>query len=145
MKQVVVTVVGTQRDADGEENRIELVTVGKYYTKNNIHYITYQESTVSGMEGTTTLIKLYPSHAAVVRMGQIEQKQEFREGQRSRSTYVTPFGTMRMSVYTSRLAVDIAGTTGNIEIEYDLEIEGQWQSANKLSVKIREDERQDGY
>lgn len=139
--KVVVTVVGTQRDDKGEENTIELISVGRMYTKNGIHYITYNESALSGMEGATTLIKLYSGHLSVVRMGSVEHKQEFRQGEKSYSTYITPYGTMKMNVYTNRLATAIVGASGTIDVNYELEIDGQWQSSNTLSIHIREDEQ----
>lgn len=139
--KVVVTVVGTQRDDKGEENTIELISVGRMYTKNGIHYITYDESALSGMEGATTLIKLYSGHLSVVRMGSVEHKQEFRQGEKSYSTYITPYGTMKMNVYTNRLATAIVGASGTIDVNYELEIDGQWQSSNTLSIHIREDEQ----
>lgn len=142
--QVLITVKGSQRDAHGEEDQIELFTQGRRYTKNGIHYITYQESEISGMEGVTTLLKIYTDHVTLVRMGGIDQRQEFHLGKRCRSEYITPYGTMRLSVHTTRLVMtrteDNSQVTG-IDIEYELEIDGQWQSANTLAVHIQGDKK----
>jgi uncharacterized beta-barrel protein YwiB (DUF1934 family) len=141
MATVIVTVTGIQRDDTGEESRIELVTVGRHYEKNGIHYITYDETEVSGMEGTTTLLKLYGDSVAVVRMGKVEHKQEFRLGEKTYSTYVTPYGSLKMALYTSKLDHSYQAIGGNVHICYELEIDGQWQSSNELSVNIREERR----
>lgn len=146
MHKVIVTVVGTQTDAAGEQSRIEFVTVGSRQEKNGISYITYRESEISGLEGTTTLLKLYPDYISVVRMGAVEHKQEYRLGQPCPSLYITPYGSMEMSVLTRRLErVDEADGGQSITAGYDLTIDGQWQSYNTLAVNIREerlDERQ---
>jgi uncharacterized beta-barrel protein YwiB (DUF1934 family) len=135
----MIKVIGTQRDDTGEENRIELVSVGRHYQKNGIEYIVYAETAISGFEGTTTLVKLYPDHVAVVRMGSVEHKQEFRLNETSHSTYVTAFGTIKMSIFTKQLAVDFANSTGSIDVDYELAINGQWQSSNTLAITIWED------
>lgn len=144
MDKVIVAVTGSQRDAEGEETRIELVTAGKHYEKNGVSYITYDDTELTGMEGTTTLLKIYGEYLAVIRMGSIEHKQEFRPGQRTYSTYVTPYGSMKMSMLTHNLELSCQGTNGKIHIQYELEIDGQWQSLNELTVSIRE-ERKNGH
>jgi uncharacterized beta-barrel protein YwiB (DUF1934 family) len=144
MQNVIVTVTGTQTDAQGEENHIELITPGRRYQKNGIDYVTYQESAVSGMEKTTTLLKIYTDKLGLIRMGSVEQKQEFCMGYKLMGTYVTPFGVMKLNILTKKLDITMSASLGKIEVAYELEIGGQWQSSNKLSVLIRE-ERKSGY
>lgn len=139
---VLISVKGSQRDAHGEEEVIELFTHGHRYSKNGVHYLTYQETEISGMEGATTLLKVYPNHIVLVRMGGIKQRQEFCVGQRSRSNYITPYGTMEMSMNTTRLTIEHSGDNSQvtgIHIEYELEIDGQWQSNNTLAVLVQGD------
>ncbi len=139
---VFIKVLGSQRDAQGEESKIELFTQGRSYEKNGVQYITYQETEISGMEGATTLLKIYSDHVVLVRMGTIEQRQEFRVGQCNLSSYSTPFGTMKMGVRTTRLSINRAESGGRVTgiiIDYQLEIDGQWQSANTLSVTLQGD------
>jgi uncharacterized beta-barrel protein YwiB (DUF1934 family) len=140
MRNVVVKVVGTQTDGYGEESCIELVAVGTAHVKDGVHYISYRESELSGMEGTTTLLKVFSDHLSLIRMGAVEQKQEFYLGKNSYSTYVTPFGNMKMSVFTKRLDIQPGSYPGAINVAYELEINGEWQSSNTLSVSIREEE-----
>ncbi|MGL5512697.1 MAG: DUF1934 domain-containing protein [Sporomusa sp.] len=139
---VLITVTGCQQDVHGEENTIELFTHGRSYAKNGVHYISYQETEVSGMEGSATLLKIYADHCVLVRTGKVRQRQKFRRGERSVSSYVTPYGALEMGVRTTGLTVSRAGqdnlVTG-VAIEYELEIDGQWQSANKLTVIIQGD------
>jgi len=139
MTNVVVTVIGSQRDEAGYEQRIELITAGRHYQRNGIDYITYDESKLTGLEGTTTMLKLYDDYVVLVRLGHIEQRQEFRKGERNSCMYVTPYGTMEMSVATSDVTMAFAKGNGRITIAYELEIEGRWQSSNKLAITIREE------
>ncbi|MDR3559956.1 MAG: DUF1934 domain-containing protein [Negativicutes bacterium] len=139
MREVVVTVVGTQTDEHGEESRIELIATGNSQEKNGVQYITYRESEISGMEGTTTVLKVFADHFALIRMGAVEQKQEFFPGQKSYSTYITPLGAMKMGILTKRLELAVTCGTGFLSAAYELEIDGRWLSSNTLSVTIQEE------
>lgn len=62
MKPVLVSVQSIQRDPEGQELKIELVSEGKYYIKDGTQYIVYEESELTEMKGVTTVIKVlsYP-------------------------------------------------------------------------------------
>jgi uncharacterized beta-barrel protein YwiB (DUF1934 family) len=139
MEDVIVTVIGTQRGLDGDQNTIKLIAKGHYQQKGEVTYITYKEE-LSGLEGATTLLKLYPDHVCLVRMGPYEQKQEFVPGHKTYSLYVTPYGSMKLGVWTHDLSRDIGNAEnpmdGTILISYELEIEGKWQSANTLKISV---------
>lgn len=139
MKNVVIDIVGTQRDEAGEEARIEFMSVGSLQEKNGIFYVTYRESEVSGLEGATTLLKLSADKLVLVRCGAVEQKQEFSSGCRYTGPYTTPYGTLKMGVATRTLQVEFGPGTICAVVTYDLEINDEWQSYNTLSVKIREE------
>lgn len=140
MQKVLVKVVGTQTDDAGEESRIEFISVGTRHEKNGVSYISYRESELTGLEGTTTVLKLYPDRLVLLRMGAVEQKQEFCAGQKRYSTYVTPLGNMKMGVFTKQLAIRDGGSAASVTVAYDLEINDRWQSFNTLSVNIQEEE-----
>lgn len=144
MIHVVVTIIGTQRDAQGEESRIELITAGHYYEKNSVKYIVYNDSEVSGLEGAKTMLKVYDHYVVLVRMGSVKHQQEFRQGIKSHSNYVTPYVTMDMGILTQQIDLDLSDPVKNIHIRYELEINGQWQSTNTMSISIRE-ENKSGY
>ncbi|HWR40094.1 MAG TPA: DUF1934 domain-containing protein [Patescibacteria group bacterium] len=151
-QNVLVTVEGLQRDGDGEENRIELFTTGRYYNKNGVRYVSYDETEVSGMEGALTVLKLYPQRVVLLRMGKIQQKQEFIPDHKSHSLYVTPYGTMDMAVDTAELAVQVIREGDAAEplllqvtVRYELEIDGRRQSSNILSITIQGERRKHGY
>lgn len=140
MDKVIVTVTGTQQQADGENDRIELVSEGQRQEKQGVSYITYKEE-LSGMEKTTTLLKLYPDRLVLVRMGAYEQKQEFFPGRKTYSAYITPFGSMNLGVSTREMLVredrkENGIPIQSISIQYELEIDGHWQSSNTLLITV---------
>ena len=58
MKRVIVSVKSTQRDADGEDTVVELVSSGKYYETALAKHIIYDESEVTGLGNTKTTIRI---------------------------------------------------------------------------------------
>lgn len=141
-KQVLVTVKGTQKTEWGDEDTIELITVGSLYIKDNCYYIVYSESEISGMEGTTTTIKVQPSRVILNRMGTSEVRQEFEEGVLNHGNYVTPYGAMKLTVMPTRVQVDLTEQGGSINLEYGLTIGSEKISDNKLLITVEEGLRQ---
>lgn len=142
MQEVIVTVVGTQRRLDGEEDVIELIAKGHRRQNNGVTYITYKEE-VSGLDGAITLLKLYSDHVSLVRMGAYEQKQEFYPGHKTYSLYSTPYGSMELGVLTRELSLE--NTQGEnlisdqfLWLAYELDIDGEWQSSNTLKISVQE-------
>ena len=56
-KEVLISFKGTQSNGE-ERDKIELYTEGKFYKKGGHYYISYAESELTGMEGTTTTLKV---------------------------------------------------------------------------------------
>lgn len=136
MNKVIVSVVGVQTDVYGEENRIELVTVGRRQLKNGINYITYHDSQSYGMDGTDTLLKVGGDCVTLVRKGRVEHTQKFKQRETNSNLYSTPYGDMTLTILTNNLDICFGAVSGTIDISYDLMVDGQWQSANHLYIKV---------
>ena len=141
MDTVVVSVIGIQRDQAGEENRLELIAVGRHYKKNDIDYIRYEESAVSGLEGTKTTLKISDKRLLLLRSGKVQQRMVFQQDAVSDSLYRTPLGNFNLSVKTNKLTVELSEGLGQIQVAYELLLDGQWQSANQLVIEIREERK----
>jgi len=137
-KEVLITVKGSQRHEWGDEDTIELTTLGYLYKKTDCYYLVYQESEISGMEGTTTTIKVEPSRVTLNRMGKNEQKSVFETGVFHECMYITPFGMMSLAVHPSEVFVDLTEVGGTIKLLYELNLERQKVSDNFLSIEVRE-------
>lgn len=136
MKEVLLKVKGTQRQDSGSPDTIELITPGKMFIKNEMFYITYSETEISGMEGTTTLLKVEPEKVTLNRMGNSEQKHTFEKGVLNDGYYITPYGTMQMSVIPSKVEVDLTANGGSINLEYELQVNQKKLSDNHLSITV---------
>ncbi len=137
-KDVWVQVKGTQMNEIGETDTIELMTEGQLFIRSQSYYIVYNESAISGLEGTTTTLKIEPTRVTLNRMGQAELKQTFEEGVMSEGCYVTPYGTMIMGVIPSKVEVDLTDVGGSINLEYELQVGREKISDNILSITVKE-------
>ena len=55
MKRVLVSVKSVQRDMDGKDTVVELISPGTSHEKGNAQYVRYEESSVTGLDGVKTV------------------------------------------------------------------------------------------
>lgn len=137
LSDVLVSLVSKQVDADGVKSGMSLTTEGKYYEKAGCKYITYKESESTGMEGTTTLLKIESEQVSVIRTGGVEAKLVFMKGKRYISDYTTSFGTLHMGIIPLNVEAFIQEGEGRIRLEYDLEIDDRPISRNSMVIEVR--------
>lgn len=135
---VLLKIIGTQTHESGEKDQIETMTEGKLFVRENDYYIMYKETASSGMAGTSTSLKIEIEKQKVTlnRMGTTELKQEFEKGILHTAHYVTPYGTMRLGVLTSKVELDLTDEGGSINLEYELKTEDVNISENQLHIQI---------
>lgn len=138
-KRVWLSIIGTVSDVkSGAEDTMEMMTEGDLYREHNTSCVTYKESEVSGMEGTTTTLKLEDGKVSVIRLGTVNSIMEFEEGTTSLTTYATPYGEMIMGVRTKGICVDYDDDKDpvHVKINYAIEVQGVTNSENRLNIKI---------
>ena len=59
-KDVLITIRGTQQ-VNEEKDVVEMITTGRFYRKNNLYYISYEETEATGYEGCRTTLKVGPN------------------------------------------------------------------------------------
>ncbi len=138
-KDVIINVRGNQMDGvTQEQNAIELITEGKYYKKGDNYYITYKESEVTGMEGTTTTLKVSKDVVTLMRFGKINSQFVFQRGQRHQSFYDTEFGSFNIGVYADKVEIKMNENGGEIRVGYEMEIDNHSSGRNDFHMFIRE-------
>ena len=138
MKQVIITVNGIQVTADEPATDMELITEGTYTYENGTGWFTYEETEITGMEGTTTRFDFTPGEAVITREGSVSSRMIFMEGKRNVFLYNTPWGSMTMGIDTHKIENSLTEQGGNIEIDYTLSFDRAPISRNRFSVKIKE-------
>jgi uncharacterized beta-barrel protein YwiB (DUF1934 family) len=80
LKKALITVKGTQRNAQNETDTIELITEGEFLKKGEYYYIKYEESELSGLDKTTTTLKVGEDSVVLMRFGENQSKMIFEKG-----------------------------------------------------------------
>ena len=142
-KDVILSVRGQQRLRETEDNEavqepVELVTEGVLEQTENGWLLRYEESQLTGMEGTTTQFSLDGDTVTLTRRGSVCSHMTFRLGQQDRSVYETPFGAMTIETYTTRLQSTIGPQGGMLHIRYSIAVEHQITGENQFFIEVRE-------
>ena len=138
-KTVILSIRGQQTaDNNTDPDVIELVTEGTLTDHRDGKFtVRYQESQLTGLEGTRTTIQVQPDSVCILREGQVNSQMVFEEGRRHLTMYNTPYGAMAIGVNTRRMKVDLDGTGGSIEIDYALEVDHAVAGENLFSIYVR--------
>lgn len=137
-KNVIISVRGSQTIGDQVANVLELVTEGKYYKKGNTYYITYKESEVTGMDGTTTTLKVADGIVTLMRFGAVNSQFIFQKGQKHVSYYDTAYGAFTIGIVTNGVNINVDDSGGEISVDYQLEIDNNKTGDNDFHMLIRE-------
>ncbi|MGG7148817.1 DUF1934 domain-containing protein [Clostridium butyricum] len=134
VKNAVVTV---QSRVSVEDELIEVVTPGKFYITKSGYKIEYEETKLSGMEGTKTTMIIKNNYFKLNRVGTTETNMEFEINKQSVSLYKTPFGAMSVVIDTKSLEINVDDDGGIVHIVYTLNVEGQQLIETDLNVIIK--------
>ena len=104
-------------------------------------YLSYEESEVTGMEGTTTTFTVQGERVELVRTGAIQSKMVFEKGKKDVSLYNVGFGALTIGVKARRLKNELGPTGGHLEISYGIEIEEEVKGLNSFIIDVRQQEK----
>ena len=136
---VIISIQGKQSFQAQEDDTIELVTEGCLEPDGDEGYtLTYQESQLTGLEGTLTTFQIEPDRVTLLRVGEVNSQMVFEEGRRHLSMYDTPYGALSIGVNTRRMRSDLSASGGSIEIDYAIEIDHALAGQNLFRIQVRE-------
>ena len=137
-KDVIISIRGTQDYSGTDPDTMELVTEGKLAVQDGALCLSYEESELTGMEGTTTVFQVEPEKVTLLRLGSVQSEMVFEEGRRHMSLYSTPYGNMEIGVRARRLNSTLELTGGRLEIDYDMEINHMLAGQSLFRIDVRE-------
>ena len=134
-KKAIISICSTQDI--GEKEKIEVVTVGEFSINGDEFIATYDETEISGMEGTKTTLKIKGDKVVLHREGTTSTKMEFQKDNTQVALYNTPYGMLEHKTSTKELDLDVNEKGGNISIKYHLIAGGQEPIKTNLDMKIK--------
>lgn len=136
--KALIKIVGTQI-ADGEENVIELTTNGTLERVGDGWKLCYNESEVTGMEGTVTQLEICADRLILVRSGTHPSMLILEENRRHLCNYQTPYGSIDLGTFASKIDCRLNDCGGEIEFHYTLGFNGGISSAHVVHITVQEE------
>ena len=137
-KDVIISIRGAQSFEDLDDDVIELVTSGTLSHTDSGYHLSYQETELTGLGGTTTTFHVEPdSKVTLIRLGEVTSQMVFEEQKKHISAYETPYGAMTVGVATHRVSANLSETGGTLEIDYALEIDHAIAGENCFRIQVR--------
>ena len=137
-KDVIISIKGTQKYDGGEPGAVELVTAGRLAQDEAGYTLSYQESELTGLEGTLTTFQIERDRVTLLRVGEVNSQMVFEEGRRHLSMYDTPYGALSVGINTRKMRAELDARGGSIEIDYAIEIDHALAGQNLFRIHVRE-------
>lgn len=137
-KEVVISIKGIQKYEGALPDVVELVTEGRLAREGDSYTLSYQESELTGLEGTLTTIQVDGGQVTLLRVGEFNSQLGFQEGRRHLSVYNTPYGAMSVGVHTRHLLAELNDQGGDIEVDYEIEVDHAMAGRNIFRINVKE-------
>ena len=134
---VTLFIRGEQYFDDVDPDATELVTEGTLELMEEGMRLTYQETSLTGMEGTTTTFEITGPQVTLRRAGTVNSQMVFEEGRQHTSLYETPYGELSVDIQTSALRHNLSDRGGLLEIRYSIAVEHTVTGRNSFKIRVK--------
>lgn len=134
----IISIKGLQTYKDGgDDTDISLLTEAIFEYENGAYFIDYEESELTGLEGTKTSIEIGNNYVSLQRNGTVNTNMLFMKDRKTSSYYSTPFGDMLIDIFTDHLSIDVTPDGGKINVDYFIDINNKSTGKNNFEIEIR--------
>ena len=135
---VIISIKGKQLYEESSPEEMELVTAGTLKMDGaGGCTVSYQETELTGLEGTTTRLHIRKGKVTLLREGSINSQMVLEEGRRHLSMYETPYGALSIGVNTKRMRSTVGEAGGDLEIDYAIEIDNLVAGQNLFRMNVK--------
>lgn len=122
-QKVLIRVYSEQQYEDQEPDVSQLTTLGTMVCSETEIRISYEETELTGLQGTTTTFLLQKDRITLKREGALRSEMVFAIDEEHRSLYDMGMGALLITVRTMALVQAIGPQGGFADVAYDLIIE----------------------
>ena len=122
----------------GETEHMEMTVEGRYHDDGTRVCISYKESELTGMEGSSTSVSFHksePQTLSMLRDGAVKTALIFEQNKRHLCVYQTPIMPFEVCVYT-RTVRNAIESEGVLEMDYTVEIRGAQAERTKFLMRV---------
>ncbi|MBR1482105.1 MAG: DUF1934 domain-containing protein [Ruminococcus sp.] len=133
-----ITIIGEQV-VDGESNRIEVLTDGKFMRKRDHFLIGYREYDEDNPTKIyNNVIRVDEDMVTISRTGPQRSRLLLQKGRRHQCIYSTVAGNLTIGVFTKTLNNSLGDKGGTLEVSYTLDFNTDLVSENRFHITIEE-------
>lgn len=125
-------------ETEEESGPIEMFSEGELYVTDERVIIAYDESELTGMDGSATQLRFeknMPGLVTMMRSGTVNTILVFEQGRRHICTYQTEYMPFEVCVYTKEVRNTLL-EDGRIELDYIVEIRGAQAERTHFTIQI---------
>lgn len=134
---VALQIAMKMKGRQGKEE-YKLTARGTIHEKGDTTYVRFEEK-LDEIGTVQQLIKIAMDELIIHRKGQVSMRQQFLIGKETHGVYETPFGRLPFVIKTNRWHYnwDNDLKRGELNVDYEMTIEGNEKQKHKLSIKMR--------
>lgn len=133
-RQVILSVSGSVDGDDGDN--VRLMTTGQLSGETDHWKLRYNETMPDSTLSNRITVSMDGDTVTMQREGPFSTALVFQKGRRYESTYDTPFGSLDMGVYATRVHYSVQNGVGEVELQYQLDVQGQFAAMRELSIQF---------
>lgn len=133
---VLIAINATAYKDDSPEEPMAMLTSGTLSLDNGRAVIKYEETLDENYPPQKVEMTVADDCVTMLRAGHYELSMVFSKGQRFEGQYKTPFGTMELALYCTRLNAELTRDGGEITLSYQLDLNGQFASMNDMELRL---------
>ena len=138
LSEKVIEIRSVITDGEGNEDVIEMNTVGKYGLKNGKVYLSYDDSSSVGVDDVTTILTAQNDMVVLKRTGALQSRLEIEKGERHQCHYSTQFGNLSVGIFGEMVDIKLDESGGKLSMEYTIDVNSQLLSKNNVEITIKE-------
>ena len=136
-ENVIISIKGSQLYEGQDPDVTELVTAGTLRREQEGYTIAYQETELTGLEGTTTKLRIEGPRVTLLRQGSVNSQMIFEVGRKHLSMDETPYGALAVGIETRRLKNTVDEAGGDLEIDYAIEIDNLLAGKSLFQLNVK--------
>ncbi|WP_026907754.1 DUF1934 domain-containing protein [Paucisalibacillus globulus] len=116
--------------------------LGKYYRKDKMDVITFEEKTEEGYT-IKSLITIQPEKVNIKRLGVVSMNQQFLKAKITENVYTHPHGNIHMETFTKSIDYQAFEdqNEGFLKIDYTVKLNGQDKRNHMIMLKIMKEDK----
>ena len=135
-QQVLLSVMGWTHDDDDPSDSVRLLTTGVMTGGKDSWRIDYTE-TQPDNESSDVTLTMGKGVVTMQRSGTFATSMVFEQGRRFEGSYRTPYGDLEMGVYPTHVKYQVqAGPVGEVDLTYQLDLQGQFAAMHELRIRF---------